>query len=93
MTECSHGWKNCTDRRTNHYQVTKHGNMPAKKTATTKKVSAKKKEVTKVVDTPVVVPETKVGKMTWANVVKTEMKKPRSWADWSARQLDDNRMD
>lgn len=65
--------------------------MATKKAAP--KVSAKKKEVTKkvVVDTPPVVPETKVGKMTWANVVKTDMKKPRSWADWSARQLDENK--
>lgn len=67
--------------------------MATKKAAP--KASAKKKTVTKQVFatavTAPVVPETKVGKMTWANVVKTDMKKPRSWADWSARQLDANK--
>lgn len=68
--------------------------MATKKAAP--KASAKKKTVTKstfaTAITPPVVPETKVGKMTWGNVVKTDMKKPRSWQDWQARQLDENRL-
>jgi hypothetical protein len=63
----------------------------ATKKATTKKVSAKKKTVTvTVAETPVAVPQ--VGIQTWGNVMKTDMKKPHSWRDWQARQLDANRL-
>lgn len=87
---------------TNHYHLTDHANMPAKKAATkkvakkvakkaTKKV-VKKKEVQhfvkefkrEVPDTPA--PQVQNKNQTWA------MKKPRSWADWSARQIDNNKI-
>lgn len=61
--------------------------MPAKKKTVKKAV----KKVVKVFADAVSAPVEKVGKMNWSNVVKTEMKKPRSWADWSARQLDENK--
>lgn len=58
-----------------------------KKVVSPKKVLAKKAPEHK----PEVI-EVKSARQTWGTVVQTVMKKPRSWADWSARQLDANRV-
>ena len=87
MINCSQGWKNFTGRKTNLKQITKHDNMPAKKTA---KKSVKK--VVKEIFSTKIAEKAPAHQKTWNNVHKTDMKKPRTWADWSARQLDDNKL-
>lgn len=72
-------------------------NMATKKTApkTAPKASAKKKAEPKSVFATAITPPAPVqdvGHSTWATVVTTSMKKPRSWRDWQARQLDANRL-
>lgn len=63
--------------------------MATKKTAP--KASAKKK-MPKVVEPPVEVAQAQIVQAGWSDVVQTSMKKPHSWKDWQARQLDANRL-
>lgn len=75
--------------------------MAPKKSVATKTTPAKRvtKKATKVA--PVMVQEVtpaprNTARGTWVSVVAdkidTVMKKPKTWADWSARQLHDNRL-
>lgn len=64
--------------------------MATKKTAP--KASAKKKMPTKVAEPPVEVVQAQIVQSGWSDVVPTAMKKPKSWQDWQARQLDANRL-
>jgi len=81
------------------YKVTRHDNMPAKKTVKAVRKTAPKKVVrkspfAKAVTAPVVeVPvKTAAHGRTWGGIVEAVMKKPRTWADWTARQLDENKL-
>lgn len=67
----------------------------ARKTTPAKRVTKKVTEVAKIIASAVSGTPEAPARGTWASVVDDKidavMKKPRSWADWSARQLRDNR--
>jgi len=73
--------------------------MPAKKAVkktAPKKVTPKKvvrkAPVAKRVTEPVAPAKSAAHGKTWGTLVEAAMKKPRSWADWTARQLSENKL-
>jgi hypothetical protein len=75
--------------------------MAPKKSTETKTTPAKRETKKATTPAPVVAKEVtptprNTARGTWVSVVAdkidTVMKKPRSWAEWSARQLHENRM-